>query len=197
MPIRSGGTGRGFRPVRALARGKLPDPVEQVGRGVRDNEGGELCVVEESLIGGVAEEGEQRVVKAVHVEEGAGFGMQAELGPGEDFEDFLEGADATGQGGEAIGQFGHAMFAIVHGGDGFQPGERRVADFLSGELFGDHADHLTADPQGGVGERAHQADVAAAVDQGDVCGGEEPAEFPRGVEVGGGNAGAGPAIDAE
>ena len=54
---------------------------------------------------------------AVDVREDHRLGMQAELRPGDDFHQFVEGAHAARQADEGIGHVGHERLALVHGGD--------------------------------------------------------------------------------
>jgi hypothetical protein len=49
--------------------------------------------------------------------------------------------------------------------------------FLADQRFGDDADDRAAGRQAGVGDNAHEADIAAAVDQFDAAPGEQPAEL--------------------
>ena len=55
-----------------------------------------------------------------------------------------------------------------------------VGHFPAGEEFGDHADHLAALGEGAVGERAHQADAAAAIHKAHASAGHGAAEFGGG-----------------
>ena len=66
-----------------------------------------------------------------------------------------------------------------------QLGQAAVADLAVDQRLRHHADHLAAGGQRGVGEHAHQADVAAAVDEPDAALREHGAERPRRVCVGG------------
>src|SRR3989339_780938 len=51
---------------------------------------------------------------ARHVEQAARFGVDAKLGPGPDFKNFFKRADAARHGDEAIREFGHHGFALMH-----------------------------------------------------------------------------------
>ena len=108
----------------------------------------------------MVEEPQQGVVIAFHVEQAAGLGVEAQLAPGNDFAEFLKGAEAPGQGDEAIRQFRHAGLAGVHGIHHFQPGDLAVFQvpprhFLTHQGLGNDADDLAPRRQTGVGHRAH------------------------------------------
>ena len=60
--------------------------------------------------------------------------------------------DPAGQRDEAVGELGHQRLALVHRADDVQLGERRVRDLAAHQRLGDHADHLAAGRQRGVGE---------------------------------------------
>ena len=90
----------------------------------------------------------------------------AELAPGPDLEQLLEGADAAGQREEGIGALGHHLLALVHRRRRRAarvrprwPTSRRIS------ASGITPTTAAAGGQRGVGHHAHQADAAAAVDQ--------------------------------
>src|SRR5690606_9919875 len=140
---------------------------------------------------------QQRVVEIVDVEEGAGLVAQAELAPGQHLEHLVQGAEAAGQGDEGIGQVEHARLAFVHVGHDLEPGDAAMRDFPVHELLGDDADHFAAGGQRGVGDDAHQADVAAAVDQGQAFLRQAGAQLRRALGVRRPRAGVGAAVDAD
>ena len=72
--------------------------------------------LEEAVGDGGVEEGEQAVPVTKRVDENDGLGVEAKLGPGDDFEQFFECAVAAGEDQEGVGQLCHAGFALVHGG---------------------------------------------------------------------------------
>ena len=108
--------------------------------------------------------------------------MKPQLAPGQNFAEFLEGAEAAGQGDETVGQLGHARLAGVHRIDDFDPRQCPVIDgaaghFLAHQGFGNDADDRAAGGQTGIGHGAHQADIAGAVDQFDATRGQQLAEL--------------------
>ncbi len=54
-----------------------------------------------------------------------------------------------------------------------------VCDFGPHQVLGNHADHLPAGRQRGIGDVAHHADVPAAIDEHDAARREQCAEFTR------------------
>ena len=60
--------------------------------------------------------------------------------------------------------------------DDVQARQAAMRDFPADELLGDHADHFAAGGERGVGDDAHQADVAAAVDHGEAFARQARAE---------------------
>src|SRR5690606_2447574 len=124
-----------------------------------------LVGVQEAFLDHPVDHVDQRRVETVDIEEGAGLVADAELAPGQHFEDFLHGAEAAGQGDERIGELEHVHLARVHRVDDFQPGQSAVGDFPVGQLLRDHTGHFTIGLEHRVGHRTHQADIAAAVDK--------------------------------
>lgn len=163
--------------------------------------GGEelLAVVEaeEALRAAVVEEAEHLVEEGVGVDEADGLLVDAELGPGDDFEKFVEGAEASWEDDEGVGVIGHHHFAFVHGLDDVEFVEAFVSDFARVDELGDDADDAAVAGEGGIGDGAHKAHGTAPIDQGEVSGGDGGAEHLCGVAEGGVVAVAGTAEDAE
>ena len=95
--------------------------------------------------------------------------MKAELRPGQDFKDFLDGPPAAGQRDESIRHFRHHGLALMHGGDHVQAGQAFVRDFLVGQgIFQDGEWNLDfnklatfpSNLTGGVGEDADVIDFS-------------------------------------
>ncbi len=122
--------------------------------------------------------------------------MTAQLQPREDLEQFLGRADAAGQRDEGVREIGHLALARVHGIDGDEGGELAMADFHGDEVVRNDADDFAAAGERGIGQRTHQADVAAAVNEADFFRGEEGSELDGDGPIDGIEAGAGPAVDA-
>ena len=91
--------------------------------------------------------------------------MQAELLPREQLEQLVERAGAAGERDHGVGELGHQRLALVHGLDDVQLGQAGVGDLVLDQPRRDHADHRAAGGERGVGERAHQPDARAAVDE--------------------------------
>ena len=96
---------------------------------------------DEALGHGVVEQRHERVVVAGHVQDADRLAVDAELAPGHDLEELLEGAHAAGEGDEAVGQLGHERLAGVHGGDDAHVGDAAVGELARGEAVGDDAGH--------------------------------------------------------
>ena len=90
----------------------------------------------------------------------------------------LEGADAAGQGDEAVGQLGHQGLARVHRRDDAHVGDAAVGELPRREAVGDDADDAAADGEHLVGEDAHEADRAAAEHDADPARDEPAARAP-------------------
>jgi hypothetical protein len=166
-----------------LWRGELVEELVGVGG---DEDEVAVFLFEEFLADGVVEEVEEVVEEAAGVEQSDGFAVEAELGPGEDFGEFFEGADAAGEGDKGVGEFGHEGFSFVHG---FDDVEFRQLEFVAKVVFekelGNHAGDVSPVVEDGGGELAHEAEVSAAVDEGDASLGEGLAEESGGGGVGG------------
>ena len=114
----------------------------------------------------------------------------------ERLEQFVAGAEAAGQHGEGVGAVGHHGLALVHRLHHNQLGQAAVGQLLRLQEARDDADGRTAPDQHGVGDGAHQADVAAAVDQAESAARQGGAEPPCGVGVDGAAPATGTAEDA-
>ena len=90
--------------------------------------------------------------------------MQSELLPGEQLEQLVKRPGAAGERDHRVGQLGHQRFALVHGLDDVEFGQTGVGDLVLDQAPRDHADHGAAGGQRAIGERPHQPDARAAVD---------------------------------
>lgn len=113
------------------------------------------------------------VVITIDIEYADGFGVESQLLPSEDLEQFLEGADTARESKESIGEVGDSAFASVHIGC---DDELRAA-FMFPSLFDhklwDDAHDFTTMLQGSVGDSAHESGMSATIDETDVFGGED------------------------
>ena len=140
-------------------------------------------------------EGDQIVIEARGVEQPDGLGMIAELRPADRFPQFIHRPDAAGDGQKAVRQVGEHLLAFVHPRNDVQFGAAAMRDFGPDERIGDHPDHLAARFQGAVGDRTHQPEPAAAIDDPDAAARQRPADVARGFHIDRVFGGCGPAID--
>lgn len=130
---------------------------------------------QEAFANGMVEQPGKRVEVAQDIQAADGFAVDAELGPGQDFAKLFVGAQSARQRDEGVGELCHEGFAVVHGSDDAQIGAA-VRQLAIDEHLRDDADDLAARGKSRVGQHAHQADVAAAIDQSDAPLAEEPAK---------------------
>lgn len=78
---------------------------------------------DKAFCAGMGNKSQQWCVIACDVEQANGFRMQSKLRPGGDFEEFVECAEAAGEGDEAIGEVCHQCFAFVHAAHFMQLGQ--------------------------------------------------------------------------
>ena len=102
--------------------------------------------------------------------------VEGELAPGGDLDGFVEGAEAAGHDDKGMGSLEHLALAVVHGFGEDEVDCALVRDLAALEEGGNDAEDLAACCQGGVGGDAHEADIAAAVDEADACLAEALAE---------------------
>ena len=109
--------------------------------------------------------------------------------------ELFQRADAAGQRHEGVRALEHQPLALVHVGRDdhlLHPGQRILA---RAQKIRDDAGDGAAMIEHGFGDRAHQADRAAAIDQANIVFSEDPAEPLCGLDEAGVCAGAGAAID--
>ncbi len=138
---------------------------QQDGGLMLDDDQGAMFRADELRFDAVIDLGEERIVKAVNVQQAAGLAMETELRPGEHFAKFFERAVTAGQGNETIGQISHHGFAVVHGMNDAQISESIMGEFFIDERLGDDADDFAARVENGIGDRAHEANITAAVNE--------------------------------
>ena len=150
----------------------------------------------EAFVDGTAEHRQQGVEVAAGVEDDDGLVIESQLLPGDDFEQLLEGADASGQGNGAVGESCHDLLALVHVRRLDEFRQSLVAPALLDHEAGDDSGHLASRLQGGIGTGGHQPHRAGTVHEPDVPAGEQPAQFGGALGIGGVNLCAGCAVDA-
>jgi hypothetical protein len=108
---------------------------------------------------------------------------------------FFQRADAAGQGDERIGMFEHQPLALVHvrRDDHFLNARQHI--FARAQKIRNDARDRAAVIQRGFGDRAHQPDRSAAIDEPDIVLGENLSQGEGGFDKAGAGAGAGAAID--
>ena len=109
--------------------------------------------------------------------------MVTELAPRPDFEQLLEGADATGQREKRVAAFGHHHLALVHGLDDMQLVQPGVAELARHQRLRDHADDRRAGGERRIGHDAHQPGTPAAVDELPAAPADLTADGLRGIGV--------------
>ena len=151
----------------------------------------------ETLGHAVVEHLDQRIEVARDVEHAARPRVDPELGPGDDFEQFLEGAEPARERHECIGELGHQRLALVHRVHDAKRRQPFVRDLALDQGLRNHPDHHSFLREGGVGQAAHQADVGSPVDETDATFGQAAAELTRRRQILGPAAGARPAEHAD
>ncbi len=94
------------------------------------------------------------------------------------FERFFERAEAARQRDEAVGQFRHRRFALVHRFDDAKVGESAMPHLTLHQRVRNDAGHATAARERRVGEHAHQPDATAAVHEFDIALRPAPLRVP-------------------
>ena len=115
------------------------------------------------------------------VQEAARLPMQAELGPGEHFEEFIERAPPARQRDEAIGKVVHQCLALVHRRDNPQLRQAVVSNFLRDQTFRDDAGDQASAGEDRISDCTHQTDARTPVDNPDPARDERSSELLRGA----------------
>ena len=105
---------RGAQPLLDLRRGPGGQPVQQGGRVSVDDDHVAVLGAQEARARHRVHLGTQRPEEAGDVEHAARLGMDAQLSPGEDLKELIEGPEAAGQHDERVGLIGHRGLALVH-----------------------------------------------------------------------------------
>ncbi len=134
---------------------------------------------------------------ACDIQKTAGLMMNPEQCPRDDFEDFFERAEAAGHGDETVGQIRHFRLALVHTIDDVHFSDAGVSDLFTSETVRDDANGLAAILHDCIGDRAHEADVAAAVNERNAFAGQQRTQFPSRFAISGIGAHVGAAENTE
>ena len=105
-----------------------------------------------------------------------GLRVQAELRPGHDLANSSSVPNPPGRAMKPSERLGHHRLALVHRMDDVQGGDAVVRELARDERVRDDAGDLPARVEDGVGDDAHQSDVAAAVDEMNPARGERVAQ---------------------
>src|SRR5262249_11548952 len=140
---------------------------------------GAQALREESLLHGMVEKAEQAVKISLAVENADWLAVQLELGPGQYFAKFVEGAKTARHGDKTIGKIGHQGFALMHRFDKMSLGQPGMSHFTLGQKLGNNADYFATGFQSRVGDHSHHSDITASVNQCQSPVGNYPSQFTR------------------
>jgi len=99
--------------------------------------------------------------------------------PGDLLDQFLERADTARKGDETVGMLEHRALALMHILRDDKLLREPSRSFTLGQEFRNNAGDVAAVFENGIGERSHQADRAAAIDQPHAVIGEDFSEIAR------------------
>lgn len=109
--------------------------------------------------------------------------MDAELRPRPLLEEFLEGAGSARKSDERVGEALHRLLALVHALDHAKFAQARMSELALEQRTRHDAYDASARRQRGFGHRAHQSDLAAAIDQRQACARQRFTGRDRGIEI--------------
>ena len=135
----------------------------------RNGEHGVMLRREKLLVAHVGKKLKQEVIVPTGIEQPDRFEVQAKLKPREYLDDLFQCADAARKSDKRVGELRHAVFALVHCLDRYQFGKPLVCALLGNHGPRNDADDLASGCQRGIRQRAHQADAAAAIDDGETA----------------------------
>ena len=145
---------------------------------------GAIAGSQEALGDGRVEEGQEAAPVVADLEEADRLGVQAELRPGQDLAQLVEGAHAAGQHQEGVGERRHQRLALVHAADDAEVGDAAVRQLALDHRRRDDAGHAAALRQHGVRGDPHQPDVGPAIHQLAPASRQRAAERGRRLGVG-------------
>src|SRR5690606_28400005 len=133
---------------------------------------------QEALADSSVEEGDQRVIVAVEIEQRTGLAMDLELCPCPGLEQLVHGADASGQRDECIGQLAHEPLALRQRLNDMQTRQDWVAHLMVEQHLRTTAVLLAGGFVDSVRIRPHVPTPSASVDEPQPTARERTAEFP-------------------
>ena len=154
-------------------------------------------LADEAVAAHVLEQGEQRRPELGHRDQHHRLPVPPELRPGQLLDQLLQGADAARQGHEGVRALEHQALAGVHVGHHHGLLDVRQHVLARLEEVRDDAGDVAAGRERRPRHRAHQADIAAAVDEAHPGLRERGPEDLRGLAEGRITAEAGAAIDTD
>lgn len=109
--------------------------------------------------------------------------VEAEVAPGPDLEELLQGADATGHGQKGIAELRHACLAGVHIGDDLEPSDAVMAVFPLNHVLRDDTDDLSPGGNRSIGNDPHETHMTTAVDESDAALRKPVTQRRRGIGI--------------
>ena len=144
---------------------KLIHEVEELSGVVADDEVVGVLFADEALVGGVPDEAEDVVVKAIHVVEGHGFVEDAELAEHVGLEELVHGAQASRHGDEAVSHVLEDLLALGHGIHDDQLIDVVIAHVHVVQMLSDGADDLAFVLHHHIGDDLHQTHTATPIEK--------------------------------
>tara|TARA_B100000609_G_C17222097_1_gene440881 strand:- start:8666 stop:9100 length:435 start_codon:yes stop_codon:yes gene_type:complete len=109
------------------------------------------------------------IVVMIDVQDPDGLGVKAQLTPRHHLKQLFERAKATGHRDESLCKLGHHSFSFVHIFDDMKLLQSHVCDLFFVERLWDHALYDTTISENSFGDRPHQANASASVNQLDLA----------------------------
>ena len=112
---------------------------------------------------------DERIKVGIDIQQSDRLCVKAELSPRHDLTEFFKGSESAGQGDESVGNLDHHGLSFMHRANDPQFADIRPSDLTGQKSVGNDPDDLSAPVLYGLGNPAHHADAAAAVDQPDTA----------------------------